>query len=217
MVTFLTILPVLYLRVLETYTLSGNMLCKLRLLTSEVLAIVSSETIFRQWLMLREKGRGTILVSISRVYQIYHVAHIQRLFLRRVLLQVPYAVITGSFPAAMYMEHLDLHTWWPNDVDIFVFNVNSAKMIIQFLLNMIIEARGLRMRKTSWKAKHSPLFNPSGDLLPVLPRSSTDSSSSGDSSSSDVTVVDRLPCYAPRFHYQWQLLNGLNVIEIIST
>ena len=76
---------------------------------------------FRDYLWRQEAGRGSEAFKVSIVYFEYHAAHLMRLFLHRVMMQIPTAVVAGSYPAAMHMQTKGIDVWRPRHIDIFLF------------------------------------------------------------------------------------------------
>ena len=109
---------------LETYVLPGSVVYALQAVASGLLVVRDPTSSMKRWLSLREHGRGTILRSPCLLYQEYHASHLQRIFLRCILLRYPDAAcVAGGFVLASFLggafqaDDIDLFLSYEVDVD----------------------------------------------------------------------------------------------------
>ena len=144
----------------ETYSLQAVSLSCTQPLHPSVL--------FRKWLQRFEFMVPDSTASTWALYREYHAAHLQRAFLRRVLLSQYYrrpqrlAVIAGSYPVSMFAMQECGSKWRANDIDIFVDSevflrdlVKAYRLDVMTPLRLDISARFSRWYPGRKKSQHA--------------------------------------------------------------
>ena len=162
-----TVLFLLLQHLILSYILSGEEVARLEYICLGTVMRLGSRNRFRQWLAVYEGERISRIPTLWILYRYYHASHLQRLFLRRVVLLgsnmrlnstggSACVAIAGSFPLSLLMNSFGDHTWHPNDIDIFVGGEMDFEYLVSLYIRMLLLPLGVQYNFSSWKNTYQP-------------------------------------------------------------
>ena len=141
---FFTIFLIFVDVALVQYFLDGCALHRLQMLCTHTAHAAPSVKTFKSWLRCNDTIQPNRICRLPRrLYVQYNASRLLRLFLRAITIQIPTAVIAGSFAASMYLKSIGLRcSWRPNDIDIFVFAEKHMQHVWQLYFQLFVGTLG---------------------------------------------------------------------------
>ena len=137
----------------RSYILDGSAVVALQTLCMGTISILPPTKTFQRWLWKCEFGRGAQFSNVRVLYTQYHGAHLQRLFLRRLLTSSSHIAVTGSYALRVFWECWEKLPcpWLPNDMDIFVTTKGQLDQVQELYKEIVLLPLGLRYEVGIWK------------------------------------------------------------------